>query len=408
MPRPVKKGPYPGRIIFDHLPKAAGQAVNCWLANQLGAACVTPNLNGMHSELIRRYGGKYSVISGHIAFDHGDPLDPRYDYVTLMREPVDRAVSWISYLLNDVPVVPQSERLVDGAKLFWKSEGKDTTPEFLESVSNPYVRHFSAAGLPGRMERSRMLDAALNTLLGYKVVGLYESMPDFLHNLAGLIGIPAPDKLDTVNKTTQRPKVSEITATIKTRIGELNELDLALYEKVKHWLGPEQSPRAWPSFRPPGESRWQKFDASNAGCSYTAPELSIEAYEMPCGAFVLRGHLLVFELVFQLHTSTSNLVVSIHIRDTDKRWVFGTNSQLLDYPSGINAPGRYKVCFTLTADFPIGSYTAGISFADFAMDGQQELAWHDTLFEFEVQNDGRARGSGYSPTPTAITVTTSG
>ena len=60
---------FDGRIIFDHLPKAAGTAVNAWLVKVLGSGCVTPNLIGKHQDLICRYGGEYSVISGHVNFE---------------------------------------------------------------------------------------------------------------------------------------------------------------------------------------------------------------------------------------------------------------------------------------------------------------------------------------------------
>lgn len=91
---------FPGRVIFDHLPKTAGQAVNAWLRAALGSGCVSDNLIGAHRELITQYGGAYSVISAHVHFD-GSGFDPRYNYVTCFREPIDRALSWIFFVLNN-------------------------------------------------------------------------------------------------------------------------------------------------------------------------------------------------------------------------------------------------------------------------------------------------------------------
>ena len=91
---------FPGRVVFDHLPKTAGQAVNAWLRSSLGAACVTTTLAGDHRELITRYGGEYSLISAHVTFS-GEGLDPRYQYVTCLREPIDRAISWLFFVLNN-------------------------------------------------------------------------------------------------------------------------------------------------------------------------------------------------------------------------------------------------------------------------------------------------------------------
>ena len=87
----LKKRVFPGRIIFDHLPKTAGMSINNWLFESLGEV-VIPNLIGQHSDLIRDYGGLYSVISGHIHFAAKEGLDPRYQYITCVRDPVERIV----------------------------------------------------------------------------------------------------------------------------------------------------------------------------------------------------------------------------------------------------------------------------------------------------------------------------
>ena len=93
---------FPGRIIFDHLPKTAGMSINSWLIDSLGDGCVIPNLIGMHSDLIVSYGGLYSIISGHIHFSAREGLDPRYQYITCIREPIDRVVSWLYFVSNNI------------------------------------------------------------------------------------------------------------------------------------------------------------------------------------------------------------------------------------------------------------------------------------------------------------------
>ena len=90
-----------GRVVFDHLPKTAGQAVNAWLRAELGESCVTTNLIGEHRALIHQYGGDYSVISGHVHFSR-EGLDPRYQYITCLREPIDRAVSWLFFVTKKI------------------------------------------------------------------------------------------------------------------------------------------------------------------------------------------------------------------------------------------------------------------------------------------------------------------
>ena len=62
--------PYSGRLIFDHFPKTAGQAVNAWLTEELGSGIVSQNLIGNHREMIDR-AGHYSIISAHVHFGEG-------------------------------------------------------------------------------------------------------------------------------------------------------------------------------------------------------------------------------------------------------------------------------------------------------------------------------------------------
>ena len=116
---------FPGRIVFDHRPKTGGQALSAWLIDRLGAGCVSPNLTGSNAELIKLYGGIYSIISGHVNFLDRGTLDPRYQYITCLREPVDRVLSWLFFVLDDATIVPHSEHVRRSADIFFRSEGKE-------------------------------------------------------------------------------------------------------------------------------------------------------------------------------------------------------------------------------------------------------------------------------------------
>lgn len=400
------KPPYPGRLVFHHLPKTAGQAINAWLRGELGNGCVSPNLDGQYADLVRRYGGRYSVISGHMYLNYGEPLDARYLHVTLLREPVDRAVSWLSYLLTDDVANAQNSRLVEGAKRFMQSEGVEATPEFLKSISNYVTGVFSVVGPSSTTETGKMVDAAFATLADFNVVGLYEEMLHFLRDVAGLIQICAPDQIEVVNQTTKRPKVSELSDALRKRIIELNFLDLRLYEKVKKRVLDSHSVAGWHAFPPPSISRWARFDPRpDRSLSSSKVTFASTVIVQPCDTTVVQGQLLAFELVVKIHTRLSSSLVGIHIFDSDKRLVFGTNSGLLGHASEMDAPGVYRVCFTLIANFPIGTHTAGFAIVEMTSEGDHELAWRDVSCTFHVKSDCQTFGPGYSPVPTTLTVT---
>ncbi|PTQ90241.1 hypothetical protein C8R30_1379 [Nitrosomonas nitrosa] len=122
-----KSNIFSGRAIFDHLPKTAGQAINRRLTKELGSGSgsVTPNLISRHQELIRIFGGRYSVISGHLNFQN-DGLDPRYNYIIILQEPLDRAISWFFYVLPDYEY-----KLREQAVHFDASQEEELEGEFL-------------------------------------------------------------------------------------------------------------------------------------------------------------------------------------------------------------------------------------------------------------------------------------
>ena len=75
--------PYAGRLVFDHFPKTAGQAINGWLRDVLGERTVMKSTIAVHSELLEK-SAEYPIVSGHIFFKEGEGLDPRFQYATLL------------------------------------------------------------------------------------------------------------------------------------------------------------------------------------------------------------------------------------------------------------------------------------------------------------------------------------
>jgi hypothetical protein len=227
----AKTRAFAGRIIFDHLAKTAGQAVNAWLRDSLGSSCVTDNTIGDHTDLITRYGGEYSVISAHVHF-HGGGLDPRYQYITCFREPIDRAVSWLNFLTNN-HTIKQLPELLPQAERFINSNGKESDESFVRAITNPYVEHFANIFSSRVRSDAQKLSDALLTVEEYDAWGLYEELPTFLSDTAALIGLPPPEQLKPVNVTRTRQSVTEISPALRQRLEELNTLDIEFYRILR-------------------------------------------------------------------------------------------------------------------------------------------------------------------------------
>lgn len=226
------KRPYfSGRIVFHHQPKTAGQSVNAWLLQHLGAGSVTPNLIGQHRELIRLYGGEYPVLSGHLDFD-GSGLDSHYLYLSILREPVDRFISWLYYVIHDADTTDHTRALKAGAQLFLTTEGRESNDTFLESANNVYVENFRKAVMLAEAPAERKLNAACAVAEAYDLLGFYEELPQFVENLAGLIDLKQFSSLPSVNVTSQRKSVAQISPALRKSVEALTDLDREFYRRM--------------------------------------------------------------------------------------------------------------------------------------------------------------------------------
>lgn len=219
------------RIIFDHLPKTAGLAIHRWLINNLGNELVSPHCRGEHLNLIKKYGETYPIICGHMSFNKKG-FDNRYQYATLLRHPIDRVVSWLHFVVGndkDPALLPVVQRFIN-------SDGQDVDKKLTAGhISNLYIKHFCCIEGGNKDGGAEKLTNALEAIKKYHVIGLYENMPQFLAELATLVGLPPPESIPRVNVTTSRPPVEQISSTLRKRIEELNELDLKFYETVLAW-----------------------------------------------------------------------------------------------------------------------------------------------------------------------------
>ena len=186
--------PFSGRVIFDHLPKTAGQAINAWLRSSLGAGCVTENLIGQHRSLINAYGGQFGIISGHVGFANGEGLDPRWRYAAALRNPVDRVISWLFFVTSNHKA-SQLPELYEYCEKFVSSEGEAFTKELHGYISNIYTEHFCRVIGTGLENDEIRIANALAAIELYDVVGLYDHLPDFLADFGALLGVAPPPQL---------------------------------------------------------------------------------------------------------------------------------------------------------------------------------------------------------------------
>lgn len=384
---------FSGRVIFDHLEKTAGQAVNAWLREALGDGCVTDNLIGKHHELITQFGGKYSVISAHVEFQ-GEGLDSRYNYVTCFRDPVDRAISWIYFVLEnhgDQEII----ELRNGVRTFFQTEG-DQGGEFV--FANALTDHLCFVHRFSSADPGERLEHALSVIDEYALWGLYECLPEFIGDFAAFLEVPAPPQLASVNKTLRRPKVSDLSPKLRARIEELNALDIAFYERLQarydtarqRWRRPAVAVSKW---QPLPEKMRRRF---------CAPDFALLSITREGGSVVNQNAVMVFALEFSLAQAAETLNCGLHIHDGQGSLAFGTNSTLTGITIGPLTAGTHIVRHTLVAALPEGKYDVGFTFIGKRGGADYELARLDKMDTFHIELDRRIPCDGYVSLPVAI------
>jgi hypothetical protein len=399
---PSRLSPFNGRVFFDHLPKTAGQAVNAWLRQELGPGAVTENLDDEHYEVIRRWGGLYSVLSAHTSFG-GYGLDPRYDYITCLREPVERAISWLYFVRNNHRPELLEAGLWHAVDRFIASEGEVCDPMLRRYIENYYVDHFSKALTVDAGAPADRLAAARQAIARYRLYGFTERLADFVTEVGTWLKIPVPSKLGRVNATRDRPEAAEIPHRLRDRLADLNRLDTEFYQRLLADYGLRRRKRG----TPPAQSRWDYSESPHSRLTrkLLCPDLALRS--IACDGLdvpLARGAPLRLELSFTLERPVGELGIGIHVHDQDGVRAFGTNSMMLGKQFCDLEPGSYGAVFDIGLDLPGGRYTAGFAFVERLGAEWRDLVWHDRALEFHVRPRQLGEPCGYARLPTELSL----
>jgi hypothetical protein len=371
---------FSGRLIFDHLEKTAGQALNAWLRSELGISAVTEPLIGTHRDLIKMWGGDYSMIFGHVQFD-GTGIDPRYRYITLLRDPIERALSQMFFVLNNH--APDSVPEWRAYEKFLNSEGDIVEFPVLQKMANYHVDHF--ASVESRLHRpviAKLADAQA-ALDRYDVWGFYEQMPDFLGDLSRFLGVPAPKSLTPVNVTVKKPRAEDVSPKLRARLMELNALDLTFYRVAQKRYSTVRA--GFSSMAPPNGRAWEPYERHSMGRAESSHLSLVAATTNRPSGIVMSGGEIAFRLTIDLPRPVAELIAGIHIHNEQGWQAFGTNSAMLEKPLRNLGAGSHQLEFRVAASLPEGRYRVGFAFLESAADGMRTLAWLDRVVTFETR-----------------------
>lgn len=227
----------PGPILFDHIPKCAGNAVNRYLMRFFSPK-VTHSLDGVHFEqsvkdfitLPKEKQLSYQFIHGHSANKLIPFTHPNTKILTILRNPIDRVVSHYYYIKTYKGHFLNQKLIDENISL------KDYCAINLSNdLENHYVMHFSQQSLEEvrKNEASALETAFENVLKQYDLIGFQSFLPDFFDAFSEMMHLPKRNISNKrVNTTSKRPKVNELDEETLAAIKQHNQLDIQLYDRL--------------------------------------------------------------------------------------------------------------------------------------------------------------------------------
>jgi Sulfotransferase family len=209
-------------VVFVHIPKTAGTTLGRILMRHYGREHVRRVANGARdpaacradiAEIVRAADPRIRAIRGHIPMDACAPLGDDATYVTMLRDPVERSLSQYFHLFAKRPRDLPLERYVAEGHL----------------VDNRQVRMLAGAHPPPGATTEAMLDAALENLERFAVVGLSERFDESVALVGEALGID-DTSYEPARVNEQRPPREAVSPAALALVEERNALDRRLYE----------------------------------------------------------------------------------------------------------------------------------------------------------------------------------
>jgi Galactose-3-O-sulfotransferase len=218
-------------IIFLHLPRTGGVTLRRTLKwkyapDVLNFETLTKQAESF-GEVPLSERRNLRVLTGHLHYGVHDYIPQRCEYITLLREPIARVVSYYYYILGHPRHWRHAELVRSGMNL---DEFVRTSAE--RGVENDQTRMLSGRGageLDARSLGRKALDDAKRNLERFLVVGLTERFDESFILIRRALGWKLPLYV-TANVST-RPKPAGETAVELIR--ERNQLDLELHEHAR-------------------------------------------------------------------------------------------------------------------------------------------------------------------------------
>lgn len=382
-------------ILFLHLPKTAGTALRILFVKHLGEQNVSKPLSMRLDEALIRY-ADLDAICGHFFPEQGQSLPEGRISITVLRDPIDRFLSYFYFRKFDAQNSAVDQRVRDMSIDQFVDElangGADIDDLNLQTTM---LYPFGTASLAGLSWPERVA-AAQRALDQIDYVGIHGEIDDLVCMISARMGWPTDASLDRINVTTQRIAPDQLTASTRTKLEELLQYDQLVFEHAVARFrrlrrasivassaprtGVRQSEQAGINVRPQSSALPDPREFGDRRLELVNVRVS---GEMSGDELVLIGERINIHIEFIAHETVNDATAGFLIRDEKGLPVFGTNTHLLGDTHQV-MPGRYSFNFSFINRVECGSYVVDVMLIRNSSHLEGCHHWKDRAARFDV------------------------
>jgi Wzt C-terminal domain/Sulfotransferase family len=367
------------RLLFLHIPKAAGTAFVAYLSRHLGIENCSDRLNQIKwRDALARY-SDCKLISGHLFATIGDQLPADRESIVILREPLDRFLSSFYFQNRDASDVPIAQRRAT-SNLDLDSYIDTLLDSERESlnVQTEMLYPLGTAEFPPHTWETKVA-AAKTALDRFQLVGIQSDIEDFALMAANRLGWAIGGGIGYENVTSRRVATTDLTREQRQRLSGLLQPDLEVYAHARArfvrdrrsvlMLNGVHGPEIGPGTQVGSSAGRQSVVAVDPGArpeevtEFGDRRVEILGVDV-CGEIsgpqdVLTGELVTITVQFVAHQPAEDFTVGFSIRGRRGGTLFGSNTKLQGASYDICA-GQYCAIFKFFNRFGEGSYFVDI------------------------------------------------
>ncbi|MGB6301523.1 MAG: sulfotransferase family 2 domain-containing protein [Rivularia sp. (in: cyanobacteria)] len=229
-------------LIFLHIPKAAGSTLLNIVRRQYNSESIfsidgTNPIESMKKfkQLPKHEREATPILMGHMYFGAHEFLPQPSTYITMLRDPIERIISFYYYVLRNPD--HNHHNLITSKNLGLKDYVKSGIGKQLDNGQTRLLSGIDALDIEfGNCSEEMLERAKLNLKKYFTVVGITENFDESLLLMKSKLNWKKSILYTKNNVTKKRPKKLDVSQVDLREIEKLNEFDLEIYRYAKELL----------------------------------------------------------------------------------------------------------------------------------------------------------------------------